>query len=294
IPQSFDDFFRGLKYLLWIAKGMMDNLGKKKVGTALTIIPPVIFLIAVGPPAVLLGMVLMATFLGLREFYALCLPHSFQIERWAGIGLGLIFSLMVLFGNPKMGSLFLVFLLFFLSLLFMMTSKDLSSTISNLGISLFGIFYVGFLLSHVSLVRYGVNGRIWVLFMIATVWAGDISAYWIGSLLGRHRLYPKISPKKTYEGLGGAIGGSVLTALVFSKIFLPELKTAFTLFLAIGMGILGQAGDFIESMLKRSAQVKDSGSFIPGHGGMLDRLDSFLFSAPFLHYSLLYLLKGTP
>jgi len=83
-------------------------------------------------------------------------------------------------------------------------------------------------------------------------------------------------------------------ALAFSRIFLPDLDLSSTLFLAIGMGILGQVGDFIESMLKRSAQVKDSGSFIPGHGGMLDRLDSFLFSAPFLHYSLLYLLKETP
>jgi phosphatidate cytidylyltransferase len=206
----------------------------------------------------------------------------------------LVLSLIALFGNLTIGFLFLVFLLFVLSIIFMMTSKDLSSTISNLGVSLFGILYIGFLLSYVSLVRYGFNGRIWVLFLIATVWAGDISAYLIGSLLGRHRLYPKISPKKTYEGLGGAIGGSILIALAFSRIFLPDLKTVPTLFLAIGMGILGQAGDFIESMLKRSAQVKDSGSFIPVHGGMLDRLDSFLFSAPFLHYSLLFLIKETP
>ncbi len=271
----------------------MDNLGKKKVGTALTIIPPVILLIAIGPPAVLLGMVLVATFLGIREFYGLCLPHSLSLERWTGIGLGLLLSLITLFGNLRIGSLFLVLLLFLLSLLFMFTSRDLSSTISNLGTSLFGILYVGFLLSHVCLVRYGSNGRIWVLFLIATVWAGDISAYWMGSWLGRHRLYPKISPKKTFEGLGGAIGGSILMAFAFSKIFLPDLEIFSTLFLAIGMGLLGQAGDFIESMLKRSAQVKDSGSFIPGHGGMLDRLDSFLFSAPFLHYSLLYLLKET-
>ncbi len=271
----------------------MDYLGKKKVGTALTIIPPVIFLIAIGPPAVLLGMVLMATFLGLREFYHLCLPHSIPMERWTGIGLGLLLSIIALFANLKIGFLFLVFILFLLAILFMMTSKDLSSAVSNLGVSLFGILYVGFLLSHVSLVRYGLNGRVWVLFLIVTVWAGDISAYLIGSLFGRHRLYPKISPKKTLEGLGGAIGGSILMALAFSRIFLHDLEIGPTLFLAIGMGILGQAGDFIESMLKRSAQVKDSGSFIPGHGGMLDRLDSFLFSAPFLHYSLLYLIKET-
>jgi phosphatidate cytidylyltransferase len=138
-----------------------------------------------------------------------------------------------------------------------------------------------------------VDGKQWVLFLIATVWAGDISAFLSGTLLGRHKLYPKISPKKTYEGLAGGIVGSVIVALTFTLLFIPKLKIESCILLAIGLGFLGQLGDFTESMLKRSAQVKDSGSLIPGHGGMLDRLDSFLFSAPFLHYSLLYLFKET-
>jgi phosphatidate cytidylyltransferase len=137
------------------------------------------------------------------------------------------------------------------------------------------------------------DGRLWVLFLTTAVWAGDISAFLIGSLFGRHKLYPKISPKKTYEGLGGAIVGTVIVALAFARFFIPHLHSGSCILLAIGLAILGQLGDFTESMLKRSAQVKDSGSLIPGHGGMLDRLDSFLFSAPFLHYSLLYLLKET-
>jgi phosphatidate cytidylyltransferase len=138
------------------------------------------------------------------------------------------------------------------------------------------------------------NGRLWVLFLVSTVWAGDISALLSGSFFGRHKLYPKISPKKTFEGLGGAIVGSILVALAFALLFIPHLKKGPCILLAIGIGIFGQLGDFTESMLKRSAQVKDSGSLIPGHGGMLDRLDSFLFSAPFLHYALLFLLKETP
>ena len=85
-----------------------------------------------------------------------------------------------------------------------------------------------------------------------------------------------------------------LVWLVFILLFIPKCKIFPCLFLAVGIGVLGQLGDFTESMLKRSVQVKDSGSLIPGHGGMLDRLDSFLFSAPFLHYSLLSLLKEIP
>ncbi len=271
----------------------MGSIEKQKIWTAIVAVPPVILLIVLGPPAVLTLMVLLATFFGLREFYTLTLPHSKSIERWVGMGLGLILSVIISHGDSRIVLPFFVLLLLLLFILFMSTSQNLPSTISSMGTMFLGIFYVGFLLSHVSLIRNRMDGMQWVLFLIVIVWAGDISAFFSGSLLGRHKLYPKISPNKTFEGLGGTIVGSIIVALAFSRLFLPNLETGSCTLLAIGLAILGQLGDFTESMLKRSAQVKDSGSLIPGHGGMLDRLDSFLFSAPFLHYSLLYLLKDT-
>jgi phosphatidate cytidylyltransferase len=239
-------------------------------------------------------MVFVAVFFGLREYYQLVLPNSKWVERSVAIGLGLILSIIISSGEMKEISLLLGVVLLALSLLFMITSNDLSSTISNMGIALFGILFIGFLLAYVSLIRNMPQGRLWVLFLIVTVWTGDISALLIGSLLGKHKLYPKISPKKTFEGLAGAILGSIIVALAFALFFIPSLEKKTCVLLAIGLGIFGQLGDFTESMLKRSAQVKDSGNLIPGHGGMLDRLDSFLFSAPFLYYSLLYFLKETP
>ena len=272
----------------------MGKIEKRKVWMALIMVPPVIFLIILFPPFVLHLMVLLATFLGLREYYNLVLPHSKWIERAVGIGLGLILSFIISFGGMKEISPFLVILLLVLAVFFMAVSEDLSSTISKMGIALFGILFIAFLLAYVSLIRNMPNGRVWVLFLIITVWTGDISAFLIGSFLGRNRLYPKISPNKTFEGLAGAIVGSIVVAAAFSRLFIPNLKIGSCILLAIGLGILGQLGDFAESMLKRSAHVKDSGTLIPGHGGMLDRLDSFLFSAPFLHYVLLYFLKETP
>jgi len=271
----------------------MGSNAKKKMWTGIITVPPVIFLIGWGPPVALTLMVLLATLFGLHEFYNLTLPQSKWIERWVGMLLGLILSMIITHGDTKIVFPFFVFLLLLLSILFMGTSQNLSSVISNIGIVFFGIFYIGFLLSYVSLIRNMIDGRQWVLFLIATVWAGDISAFLSGSLFGRHKLYPKISPKKTYEGLAGAIAGTIIVALSFALLFLPQLGIGICILLAIGLGVLGQLGDFTESMLKRSAHVKDSGSLIPGHGGMLDRLDSFLFSAPFLHYSLLYLFKET-
>jgi phosphatidate cytidylyltransferase len=272
----------------------MGIIEKRKVWMALIMVPPVILLITLLPPFVLYLMVLLATFLGLREYTHLVLPNSKWPERAIGIGLGLILSVIISFGESKQISPFLVVALLILSVLFMATSKDLSSTISKMGMLLFGILFIGFLLAYVSLVRNVTNGRLWVLFLVVTVWAGDISALVSGASFGRHKLYPKISPKKTFEGLGGGILGSIIVALAFASLFIPHMKKGTCILLAAGIGFFGQLGDFAESMLKRSAQVKDSGNLIPGHGGMLDRLDSFLFSAPFFYYCLLYLLKETP
>ena len=272
----------------------MGGIAKKKIWAGTIIVPPLILLILWGPSFTLSLMVLAATFLGLREFYTLTLPGLKQVERLVGIGLGLILTAVLSCGNLKMVPLFLVLILLILSVLFMGTSQNHASTITHLGISFFGILYIGFLLSHVSLIRNLPHGKQWALFLITTVWAGDISALSCGSFLGKHKLYPKISPKKTYEGLLGGILGSIVVALAFGLLFFSEIGKGALIVLAMGIGVFGQLGDFSESMIKRSAQVKDSGDLIPGHGGMLDRLDSFLFSSPFLYYSLTYLLKETP
>jgi len=277
-----------------IKKVRMGDIARKKTWTGLLIVPPLILLIVYGPPILLPLMVLSATFLGLKEFYQLALPQSKKIEHALGMGLGLMLTALMAFANGKMVIPFLAFILFFLSLLFMITSEDLHSAISKMGVTLLGILYIGFLLSHVSLIRNLTGGRTWVLFLIATIWAGDISAFLVGSWIGRHKLYPKISPKKTVEGLAGAVLGSVLASLIFRGLFLPHLSISIAILVAFMMGLLGQLGDLTESMLKRSAQVKDSGGLLPGHGGMLDRLDSFLFTAPFLYYVLVCWVKEAP
>jgi len=260
----------------------------------LIMVPPVIVLITLFPPFVLYLMVLLATFFGLREYTRLVLPNPKWVERAVAIGLGLVLSVVISVGEIKQIPSFLAVALLILSVLFMGISKDLSSTISKMGMVLFGTLFIGFLLAYVSLIRNMAHGRLWVLFLIVTVWTGDISALLGGASFGRHKLYPKISPKKTFEGLAGAIFGSIIVALAFVMLFIPHMNKGTCILLAAGIGFFGQLGDFTESMLKRSAQVKDSGNLIPGHGGMLDRLDSFLFSAPFLYYCLLYLLKETP
>jgi len=209
---------------------------------AFVMVPPIVILIALGPSPVLPLMVVLATFFGLREYYNLVFPHSKWIERAVGIGLGLILSIIISFGDAKGISPFLVLVLLILSILFMVSSKDLSSTISKMGMALFGILFIGFLLAYVSLIWNMTNGRRWVLFLMVTIWAGDISALLSGSFFGRHKLYPKISPNKTFEGLGGAILGSIIIAFAFAWFFLPHLEKGACILLPLDWGFWASLG----------------------------------------------------
>jgi phosphatidate cytidylyltransferase len=122
-----------------------------------------------------------------------------------------------------------------------------------------------------------------VFFSLALNWAGDTIAYYVGRAIGKHRLAPLISPNKTWEGSIGSVFGSVIFAILYGMRFLPQLSVGALAILAIAGNIAGQFGDLVESAIKRGAGVKDSGSILPGHGGLLDRLDSTLFSIPVVY-----------
>jgi phosphatidate cytidylyltransferase len=269
----------------------MGIIDQKKIWTGAVLVPLLLLLIVAGPPSLFPLLILLAVFLGLREYFQLCLPASERALRGAGMGLGVLCALLLSFGRPEMVFPFVAFSLFCVSVLVMAVARDLRESVSRAGIVLFGVYYVGFLFAHLAQIWRLPHGKQWALFLILGIWAGDIFAFFVGTLLGKHRLYPRVSPKKTWEGLAGAVAGSLLTGLVFASLWMPWVGMGLAAALAAALAVLGQAGDFIESMLKRSAQVKDSGTFIPGHGGMLDRIDSFLFSAPFLYYVLTYLLR---
>lgn len=131
----------------------------------------------------------------------------------------------------------------------------------------------------------------WLMFALILSWAGDTAALYIGKAFGRHKLAPVISPQKTWEGAAGSIAGALIAGGIYAHYLIPDTPFAIILPLAAAGNIAGQLGDLTESALKRRADVKDSGSSLPGHGGWLDRIDSMLFAVPVI-YALVWCFRN--
>jgi len=180
----------------------------------------------------------------------------------------------------------------FSALFFLFRVEDIKKSATEFALVVSGLLYVPLLLGHLVLARSLPYGIQWIFLLMVVVMSGDTGAYYVGSSLGRHKLYPLVSPNKSIEGAAGGLAGSLLGAFIARWTFFPELPVADCLLTALIIGPLGQVGDLFESLLKRSFGVKDSGTIIPGHGGMLDRLDSILFAAPAVYYYARYLFAG--
>jgi len=158
--------------------------------------------------------------------------------------------------------------------------KNNPSVLEDATKQVLGIVYVPLLLTNIILIRDGREGAVWIFFLLFLVFFGDIGAFYAGSYLGKHKLCPAISPGKTIEGALGGLLAVIIIGLIFRFFFLPDLRLVYSILFFICVGIIGPFGDLFESTLKRVGGIKDSGFILPGHGGLLDRIDAVLFSLP--------------
>jgi phosphatidate cytidylyltransferase len=256
---------------------------RTRLATAAFAIPALWLIVQHLPPWFFAGFVVAVAAVGLYEFFAMALPEH-RMERSLGVAWGIAVAGTVVSRRPEVWGAALALGVIGGLALSLLRGDDLDGAVQRLGVSLLGVLYVGFFTPHVVLLRGAEDGWRWVLFTIFVAMGSDSGGYFTGRYGGRHKLAPSISPGKTVEGAAGAVAGAMLIAMACRLVFFPRLGFGEALTLGAAVSVLAQIGDLCESALKRAFGAKDSGWIIPGHGGILDRLDSLLFPVVFAYY----------
>lgn len=270
----------------------------QRILTALILIPLVLAVIFLSPrfPLLLLGVVFLVSALALWEFLGLADAMGAKTPRIVVV-VCLAVLMLAIFRRPDLMAPFLAALALLLFLVCAFRSP-VTRVLADTAFSVFGLIYVGLSMSTLYLLSVQDNGPSLLLFLFLAVWSGDIAALYIGRAFGKRRMAPTLSPNKTWEGSIASVVGSILVTLLLlwvahalsthslEVLFYPG-TVAHWIGLAVLVNVGAQVGDLVESALKRGAGVKDSGHLLPGHGGMLDRVDALLLAAPLLWYAQL-------
>ncbi len=244
------------------------------------------------PPIVFFVLIVIVASLAFIEFTKVTLPNSpssIALASWVG-SVWLLLAAMQ-WAELILPTIVLTVVVIALLLLFMFVPQQLKQLLPRPMAVLFGICYISICLGHLLLIRKLESGDLFIFFVIVVTWAADIGGYYIGASMGRRPIAPRLSPKKTVEGFVAGMVLSVVLAIVCHFWFLPFLPIYHCIIIGILLACVGLLGDLAESAFKRNAGIKDSGSLIPGHGGVLDRIDSLLLTAPASYYYV-FLING--
>ena len=261
--------------------------------TGLSALPFLIFLVYIGgfPFIILVGF---ACVCSLWEYYRIVFNADgeilYGVVVWWGYIVGLAVIVAAHIANSDSVLVVLALDLVIVGLMSMFLYKSNPSIVNVIPKQVQGIVYIPLLLSFLVSIRRDPDGMTWVFLLLAIIFAGDISAYYVGSNLGRHKLNPAISPGKTVEGAVGGLAGNLLVGSIGNFFFFPAFSWGPAVLFFLAVGLAGQVGDLFESEFKRSSKIKDSGGILPGHGGFLDRIDALLFASPVAYLFKVYIL----
>ncbi|MBA3819265.1 MAG: phosphatidate cytidylyltransferase [Deltaproteobacteria bacterium] len=278
----------------------LGNLAQR-ILVAVVAVPILLFILYLGRPEPTWALIFVASLLAMHEFFAMTLPKE---DRRAALVMGGLACLVFYWVDPftvlgyrmadrwqqmavlteKPALLFVVVIL--PGLYFLFRFRDIPSVAGRITATVTGIVYAGLLMTFLSLFKRLFpmsEGGHFVVLVLLIAWLADTGGYFAGRFLGKAKLYEAVSPKKTWAGAIGGIAGSIAGVVAMKLLFLDWLSWFDVFAIAIPGGILGQLGDLAESLIKRSVGVKDSGALLPGHGGILDRIDAVLFIAPYVY-----------
>lgn len=251
---------------------------------------PLLFSIFWQRPEAIWAWVLVAVAIGQGEFYWITLKDDPVWLRIFGVVMGLGFAALLYyqpFPNAPLVALTVATLASAILQLFF--HRDIKLATANTGLMIFGMLYVPLLLTSLAFLKRFPHGAEWIVLAMATTWVADTGAYGVGRAIGKRKLYPAISPGKSIEGAIGGVFFATVAGVVAKLWFLPVLTWLDVVLICVPGSILGMVGDLVESMIKRGYGVKDSGKAIPGHGGLLDRIDALLFVCPYVYLYAQYI-----
>ncbi|TXD32182.1 phosphatidate cytidylyltransferase [Lujinxingia vulgaris] len=268
--------------------------------TAIVALPLLISLIVYAPAWLFFAFIALVGAISIWEFCGITFsaehPGGRLIAMLLGVGLMNVLYFAEPYFIPALAASTLAIFLYFL-----FAFKEQARVTHQIGSALTAILYGGVLITFIALLGRdgGDAGPMWILMTLAIVWASDTGAYFSGRAFGKHKLYPSVSPNKSVEGALGGVLASVIFALGFQALYNTLAPDAWNtlsflqiLALAIPANILGQTGDLAESLVKRAHNVKDSGTIIYGHGGILDRIDALFFASPWVYYFMKFTSGG--
>ena len=251
--------------------------------TAIIAIPILVFLIGFGPRWMFYSVLCAVSLAGLMEFYGITAARLPRFACWGTYLLTfLLFAALYMRQILLMPVIILLWALIPMAWFMLAHSSHKRGPAEEIGKAVLGPVYVTLPLALLVLIDIRPGGQGWVFFLLAVIFANDTGAFYFGKLLGKHKLYEAVSPKKTWEGAIGGLITSVITASIFLRLFALHPLDLSIVILVIAMSAAGQIGDLSQSMLKRNHGIKDSGHILPGHGGILDRIDGLLFAIPVL------------
>ncbi len=257
--------------------------------TSLIGVPLIICIVYVGGYYFFISL-LAIILIGTYEFFNIMRNKRIEYSLYGSFILNALIPIFIFIGKQKFILFLIIIFIFFSSFWKALIKVDIDKLIEKVSLEIFSAFYVSLFLSYFLLIRRLSNGAKLVILLLGIVWLNDSFAYFVGKRWGRVRINKHVSPNKTVEGaIGGFLGGTI-TALIFGYFFHFNLLLVFLL--AIIVITFSQIGDLIESAFKREGGLKDAGTILPGHGGVLDRFDGLIYGAPVFYYLITFIFKS--
>ena len=238
-----------------------------------------------------LALVLILALVSINEFYSLMMKKGYYPAFWVGNVITIffiVFSYYVLSKHWELANSTILTIAATLALMSGVFLKREKDTIVDVAVTLLGMIYIGWFFSYFLFIRNLTAHGAYLFFLVITIWAMDIVAYIVGKKFGKHKMSPTISPHKSWEGAIAGFFTCIIAADIFSGFML--INGMHALILGVIIGVVAQLSDLVESVIKRDAGVKDASNIVPGHGGVLDRMDSFILTAPIMYYYVVWMI----